>query len=193
MAKVTSPTKEVLNRLAEYLKTQMALAQVHLEWPTGNVELKYPALSIFPGKVDFTPQPASEHTVTPGSGVRGEVLWYVGDFDFRLQLDLWCGSKEARAQLYESLFQAFHSMLPISGLSLSLTEYHDIFCRYTLTGHEMMDGEEQAQRKEWRLKADVLAHCEAVVRRTENLIKSGEVTFDSYNEDEETTPINLEE
>ena len=191
MAKVTSVTKCVLTELTDYLKKKMALGSVSHQWPDPNVQLKYPALTVFSGNPRLTPQPATVFARGKVVGNKGDIFWHVGDYDWKLQLDLWTDSKEARHQLYESLFRAINSMLPITGLSLKLTDYHDVFCRYDLNAIEYIDGEESAQRKEWRLKAEILAKCEAIIVSKEDLITKGEIVLDDHQAEEETTTFTL--
>lgn len=181
MADPTSVTKEVLTRLGAHLRLGMpTLQEVTYGFPEANAQLKFPSLTIVTSRgTNFRAFPPYVDRQGSTAGVNGDVYYCVGEYDWKLQLDFWTPYKEQRHALYERFFQAFHSQMPILGLSLQLAGYHNAWCRYDLTDFEIADSEDQSQRKEWRLKVGVIAECKALMLRSEYLIKHGETQFDT--------------
>jgi hypothetical protein len=186
---ISSVTKEMTKRLAILLKAQMpALLDVIEDFPEPNEQLKYPCVSIMSGSPTFRPQAPFERNVPEAPSLTNgsvKTKYVVGQYEWKLQLDLWCASKEQRHKLYEQFFNAFNSQWPTMGLSLTLSGYHDEICRYDLTGYKFDDSEAGSQRKEWRATMSVLADCEAVMERNEFVITRTQITLTTPGPEEE--------
>ena len=180
---------EVIRRLGVYLKASVTdLCQVLEDWPESNMDLKYPSLTIFSGATPkLTPCAPWQLSDVAADGNNQAVNKYViGQYDFSLQLDLWCSSKVSRHKLYEKMVLAFSGPFidgtsDTTGIGLNLTDYHNIMCRYDLTGYKFDDSEAGSQRKEWRVKLDVLANCRAVVERQQYIIIETELLDTDIN------------
>lgn len=179
-----SVTEELIKRIGEHLKDNMPnLSDVLYEFPESNIEIDYPSLSIIQaGDLDYTPEMTPYPYVEIGSGditaSKADVRYVVGQYNGVLQLDLWCRNKEERDDLYEEFFQAFNSQFPVLGLTLSLTDYHSALCRYDLRGSSKEDSEISSQRKEWRVRIDVMFNCKAILEKEEFIVEETEVTSD---------------
>lgn len=186
MSEIESASKEIVKRLAMHMREKMPeLAQVLEEWPEPNLALKYPTLSIFSGVPaqhrHFQVVKLSQSDVEMPAKIRSKYI--VGDYEWRLQLDLWCANKPERHRLYEKFYGAFNSQFvddsrETLGLSLPLPGYHNIIARYDLVSYVHEDGEEQSQRKEWRSKIVVLANCHAILDKDEYKVVETEVEAD---------------
>lgn len=191
-------SKAIAYELGEFLKRTVAdLREVHLEWPDATQELDLPCASIMVGPGQFSPEAnpyplnAAELGASAYATKSMDVQYVVGWFDFTMQLDIWTGSKFDRDRLLANLQNAFASQFPVHGLSLQLSQYYDVWARYDMGTFEFVNDEASAQRREWRTKLDVLAHCKKIYVAKQNLIKDGEITFDTYRQDEETKDAGL--
>lgn len=168
MANLISASEAIVNQLATYLQSAMPeLAQVLEDWPAASQVLKYPSLTIFSNKptlMNLMPYELSRSA--PDLQNRTVVKWIVGEYDFKLQLDLWAASKKERNDLYDLFFQKFNRDINPMGLGLQLEKYHGIWCRYDMTGYSFEDGEAASQRREWRAKIDIVANCRAILEQT---------------------------
>lgn len=192
MGNVTSALDEVIFRLAEEVRARVPeIKQVLEEWPNANQELQYPALSILSAtNVQQTPcHPYLLEVGTIDAQNKSINKWIVGNFDWKLQLDVWCGNKPERNTMHEAIStklfvgQFLDSINEITGISLQLLNYHNILCRYDLVGYRFDDSEAGSQRQEWRIKMDVLAHCKQIVEKEEFQIVETEITDEFINTD----------
>ena len=185
MAFTNRLTDEVIKVLGVHIKSKMPiLNQVLFDWPPANAKLKYPALTIFTGSPTYLPMQAYITSKTDPD-VDNKILTtnVVGQYEWNLQLDFWTRNKEERHEIYESFFRAFNSDFVDSisddlGLSLQLINYHNIFCRYDQVNYDFPDSEESAQRREWRIKVDVLANTKAILIREQFAIIENQVTLE---------------
>lgn len=187
MTPVYSVSKEIVKRLAAHMRAAMPdLAEVLEDWPETNYQLQMPSLSIMTGAPVHRPFAPTElsRVDSPDDPRKLLIKTDVGDYEWRMQLDMWCGNKPERHALYEKFYRAFNSQLiddsrEVAGLSLVLTDYHGITARYDLLSYDFdTDSEESTQRKEWRSKIVVLAHCRAIVERELFKTKTIEVHSD---------------
>jgi hypothetical protein len=158
-----------------------SLSQVVYDFPAANVPLSMPSLSLFASAPEYTPldpYPLSSSEVDDEPTQR--VLKYVvGMYDVPLQLDLWCRDKVERSNLLEEFMDAINPIIIPGGVSLQLTGYHGVWCRYDLTGFQQDDGEASSQRGEWRVRINVLANTRAVKSRTEFVMKEFETNLET--------------
>jgi hypothetical protein len=113
------------------------------------------------------PQQLSQGTTLNHKAV---AKYEVGSYDFSLQIDIWCGSKEERFRIYDDFFKAINRDVEVMGLSLQLKTYHNIYARYDLTGFNFDDGEQTSQLAEWRAILSVSANCKAILDKTQPII-----------------------
>lgn len=179
-----SVTEEIIKRLGNHLETEMTeLAEVLDGFPEGNTLISYPALSIIEAGAtkyipEMSPYPYVEIEDGDITDHKADVRYVVGQYDISFQLDLWCRSKEERDDLFEKFIQAFNSQFPRLGLTLTLTDYHNILCNYSMTGYTKEDSEISSQRQEWRVKINIVANCKAILEKEEPIVEETEVTGD---------------
>lgn len=164
-------TKALLEELGAYLKRAIPrLKSVSYEWPNPNVALQYPCATITATEPIFSNMMPQE--LSRGSTVNNKSLtrYEVGQYDFSVYIDLWCGNKEERFRLYDELFNAINLDVEVMGLSLPLQKYYGVFARYDLVGYDFNDGEEPAQRAEWRARLSVKATCKAILEKPQFII-----------------------
>lgn len=159
----------LVSQLAKHMRQVPGLT-VYEEFPTPTQELAYPCVTIFRGKPEF--ENLQPYPYEVGDIVSGKRLSYmvVGQYDLRLQLDVWTRNKVERATVWESIFRQLNTQLQNSetmGLSLRLKDYHDLFARYDFIGYDVVEDEAASQRGEWRFKIDLLAHCKAILQRSD--------------------------
>lgn len=169
-----TPLKSIVRELGDYLKAEMpSLADVLEDFPSANEEMQLPALSIFSGQPKYASELAPYlFTAIPTADVnhKAPVKLVVGQYDFEMQIDIWCGTKEERFKLYDEFFAAINKLQIPMGLSLVLVDYHNTVARYDISGHRFDDSEAGSQRAEWRVKVDLLATCKAIMERDEFII-----------------------
>jgi hypothetical protein len=173
---MSKAVEELTLELVKHLRNSIPeLAEVHTEWPEANQELQYPSLTIFSNAPKFTnldPYKYRQSEVNSSNQVTTD--WIVGMYDLTMQIDLWCRNKKERDTLWEKVFQALNPKVIPMGLSLQLPGYFDTWARCDLDGFRFDDSEAVAQRREWRVKADLLAHCKSVLSTTDYAIVSVE-------------------
>ena len=168
-------SKEIASSLADFIDDSIRFAQIILNWPEANQTLRYPCLSILPGKPDFTPEQPSELSIRDESLTATFVKYRVGTYDFRIKINIWCRSRAERDSMQERVFQAFYSQNDNGSVSLELKQYHNVKAGFSLNAWEYVDSEEATQRKEWRVSFDVLSNCISVVEKSINLMKTIEL------------------
>jgi len=155
---------EVVKRLALHLKASVpSLKSVLEDFPEPNEKLVYPCVSITTQAPEF--RAVSPYVVRPVSPVKNnsaDIMWVIGIYDFKLQLDIWARNKEERLDVFDLVFNAINPVIEVMGLSLRLKDYYDIWCRYDLDKHSIVDDEGTSQRAEFRMKLDLLANCRAI-------------------------------
>lgn len=169
-------TKSVAKALIDSLVGKMpSIVKAYDDFPNQSQNLKFPSLSVFTQQPKFnqvSPYVISKATEKNEDG-KVEVIKCVGNYDFDIQVDIWCESKFQRAQIYEEFFAAFHAVYPTMGLNVKMPGYFDQYISFVQTNLKFLDdGELASQRNEWRIKIDVLGSCRAVVRTMEHLIET---------------------
>jgi hypothetical protein len=183
-------TKEIVKSLGTCLKSKISeLAAVTEDFPESNEKLSYPSISITGSNPTTTP--CSPYIFTQGAAVENDsggqeaqVKWVTGQHEFKLQLDLWCRSKEERHKLFQALTATFSSQFPVMGLSLQLSGYHGVWARYDVTATGYEDSEIASQRREWRAIFTVAVNCLAIYETVENVIGSTDVFVEAADMNE---------
>lgn len=174
--------QEAVSSLRKYLEDLLPHVRTWLEeFPEPNEKLRYPAISITTGAVEFQPTMFPELLNDPSIRLQKpkNVFFYeVGNYDIPLQIDCWAGSKAERSDLYNAFFKAFNSQLPIMGLGLSLPNYYNQLARFDMTGFNYEDEEVGSQRREWRVKIDLLCNVRAILTNEEFAILETEIAFE---------------
>lgn len=204
MANSAHAVQSVLLNLVAYIKAQVPALTVLNEFPAANVKLTYPSLSVFSQPAKFTNHmPVVLATTTP---VAGQVTATedVGEYDLKMQLDLWTRTKPERDTILGQVLDAINAAVADTtgnnnsmGLQLQLADYFNEWARYDIDGHQYLDDEAAAQRQERRVKIDVLANVRAIRQRTYYAMSHiqanvGAETQDSQMTDDTTaTDLNL--
>lgn len=177
-------TKEVQKALATYLLTAIPeLEDVVDGFPEANINLKYPSISIATMPSVYTPLNPYIFSQPAAVSHQSNVKYVVGQYNWKLQLDLWESYKEKRHALHEKFMAAFHNNIPnTSGLVLTLSNYHGILCSYTMVRYAPDNSEAGSQRKEWRATIDLEANCKAVLTKQQYIItQEPELTLETPN------------
>lgn len=172
-------SRELIKELAAYLLANMSSIssadQILQEWPESNFEMEAsPTISII--TVDpptFTPHinPEIVDSAVNGSNPNEyDYKYSVGQFDYTIQVDIWCDYKEERHVVFQEFFHAMNKKLVDqghTGVTLTLTDYYGAPVHFVVTGYNYGDSEEASQRKEWRVKIDLLVNAEAILEATQ--------------------------
>lgn len=156
--------------LAEYLRLKLPEFTVLEQFPDAKVKMKYPTISI----IDLgTPTYTNLMPVFfKRSGDKN--VYIVGQYDKRLQLDVWTNYKNVRNNLYEAIHDVFMGQFiqsgSPSGLSLVLKDYHNAIARYDIVSYTILDNEASAQVSEWRVKLEVVVNYPKLISKDESLI-----------------------
>lgn len=162
-------------QIGKYLKDSVkGIREFYDEFPNASIKLKMPSVSVICSNTDFSPAmvPYLTKDVIPADIVanKANVLWVVGQYDFKIQLDIWAGSKEERDDLFDATFNALNPKISPMGLTLKLNEYFGTLCDYLYVGHNFSDSAESAEKDEWRATLSLLATCKAIRDRKEFII-----------------------
>lgn len=188
MANVESVSEEIEKRLAAHIKALVPrLHKIILEFPEPNQVLDYPCLTIDTGEPKFQalqPYEMNDPVLVPVNH-SADVKWVVGIYDFKIQLDLWTRNKEERDDIYHLLFEALNPNITPMGLSLRLTDYYNVWCRYDLDGFSFPDAERASQQGEFRAKIDLLANCKAIRQNKSRVMETIENNVQVLDDDDE--------
>lgn len=184
---IPSATRAVVKTLMSTIKGRMpSIVKAYDDFPAANQKLEFPSFSIFTKSPRFNAFAASVVGVLekitdeedPNFG-KSPVNYFIGEYEFKLQLDFWCESKFQRHDIFEEFVQAMNALAPTAGISIQLTDYygewiHAVFSNPTFDN----DTEVSSQRAEWRLKADVTVNMRCIKQKMENLMEKIEQTVE---------------
>lgn len=189
----THLSRALIGEFAEHLrKTMPELREVIEHWPDPGQGLRMPCASIYgfsPQVRHFRPYVINQAELDAATGDQFAVKYAVAWYDLTLQVDLWTDSREDQHEIFEAFFQSMNSQFPVPGLSLTLSDYHDQIARYDYDAVEFREEEGEMTRMEFRTRATILSQCVAVMERDENLIKEGEISFNTFRADSDTTSV----
>lgn len=188
-------TSALVKAFAAFLDSSMpSLEEVHDDFPNASQELVYPAATVMTGQPQYDPalsyvvrkedpEPGDDDYEEPADGdvAKKRVIRVVGRYVYPLQVDLWCQTKFDRNRLYEEFFRAMHQDPAASGVRLQLGDYFDEWVSFTLSSIRFGDTEEQSQRGEWRVIAEVVADCRAITQALETPIAQVQTTLETPN------------
>ena len=199
MSDPASPITEVTRELAKYIENNMdKIVSVNDEWPNPNEELETPSMtitSVSPEYVDHPPTVISKKELASG---KLKVLYEIGQYNLRMQLDIWADYKDQRGELYEQFDNAFNKAFleqdKPRGLILNLPNYHNQLVNYTQMGYNFPDSENNSQTGEWRVKIDLIVNFRRVKEVTRNKMDEIKLTSDitddnNFNGDTEDKTI----
>lgn len=155
---------------------------VKKEWPAANEKLSYPSLTLFQQTPKFSPRAVLTEvarTYADGTQIASSISYACGDWDLRMQLDLWCRNKFERKAFFEAVHRTLNPQLEPMGLSLQLTNYFNQWVRYDLIDYQFLDDETGIERQEWRVRINLLANCTEVLTRTDYAIKTVDITVET--------------
>lgn len=170
---INDPIEECGNALEAYLKKAMpSLNQIIHDFPNPNEDLIYPSLSITHDAANaFTPlMPYEVLQEDPDVNNSADILWIVGQWDFKIQLDFWARNKVERDILFSKFFSAFNPQIEPMGLSLKLSQYFNLWARYDLTSYTHKDDEQASQRQEWRTMIGLNVHAKHALTQRQFII-----------------------
>lgn len=177
--------------LQEYIKEKVSeFNEVFDEFPAADCEVELPSCSIStvgtPLYTNLMPEEHKRYEDEDNSN-NDTVIDIIGQYDARYQVDIFAGYKIQRSRLMESVIDALNleqieSDLP-SGLSLVLEEYHDVIARYDQVGYTYIDGEQNSQKGQWRVKLDLIVNYSKVIVRSIPRINEITVTTDIAPDD----------
>lgn len=191
---MTPSNRVAVKTLAKYLQEQLPDVKILEEWPDPKTEMTLPCISIltvgtpvyshrFPvihKKVDDEENPVNK-----------TVVYIVGQYDAKVQVDLWTDYKGRRDELYERVMDAFSRQFIdfdlATGLSLELVDYHETFARYDQVGYTYMDSADNSQRAEWRAKIDIEVNYPKLVEKSESIME--EITLKNRIDEEVSVEI----
>ena len=173
-----SITDIVLESLGAYLKSNISgLKQVIHGFPEPNLNMRFPSISVLSKRPIYNNVQPYEFSKGQVSGAKAKVKFVVGQYDWKLQVDLWERTREEVDDLYERFFLALNKDIPEStGLVLTMDKYHGNTCEYTQTGVEPKTKSGESTRKQWRISVDLIANCMAIVEKDQYIITQQQIT-----------------
>lgn len=164
----------VIKTLVKHFQASGMFPKVYGEFPSPNQELEFPALTLQSQPAIFTPSPPLTLSLEdhPTDTTKVFAVQEVGQYSIPIQADIWAGYKDERSVAYRKFFETFNKEYfqnggPM-GLSLELLDYHNGIARFEQLGYNFLDGEEGAQRGEWR----VIINLEASFRAREKVTRA---------------------
>lgn len=173
----------LIKALQTYLTSNVTgIVAVNAEWPSGNVPLTMPCITILTKSEKLTPQTAEVLTTGSIALNQATVKYVVGEWDLALELQLWAKSKQERQDFIEKIFNALNPSMEVMGVNLHLTDYHNEYASVAMTDRMFPDSEETSQRQEWRCIISLVANVNAIRSKSEYIM----------TQDPETTALTLE-
>ncbi len=175
----------------KYLEDKVeAFNKVIDEFPKANCEMDLPTCSVITvGTPVFTNLQTYTLREEEDEDNSNNILEYsvIGQYDSRYQVDIWADSKIQRSRLMESVIDSMNEeFLQLDrpcGLSLKMEDYHDVIARYDQVGYTYIDGEENSQKDQWRVKLDLIVNYPKVAVRSIPKISEITVTHDISADD----------
>jgi len=166
-------TKVSVDKIKEHFLANIeGIQQVLTEWPSANITLKYPSLTILTKEPNFQAYPPRLRTqgATDLEVNQADNVYVVGQYDMTLQFDIWAKTKVERAVYYDLFFKAFHKQIEPMGLRLQLENYYNEWCNIVMTGFRYEDDQVASQTQAWRVTVDAILTCNAILGKTDYII-----------------------
>lgn len=148
--------------LAAKLRTAVpSFAEVYPEWPEMNQQLVYPSCAITTREPVYTR--CAPYLLSIGDVVNNQAtsIYCVGEFEARVQLDIWTRYKIERDTFYDRVFQVLEPASGL-GLALQLSDYFDQWATVTQLSFKFDENPEAVARKEWRVFVELAVTCKAI-------------------------------
>jgi hypothetical protein len=172
-----SITEVIPKALGKYLLDNVeGLKEYYDQFPAPNMSINTPSVSILMKAPVFSPRaeiyPVEDINPLNITDNKSRVDWVVGEYEVKIQMDLWARNKEERDDLTDALFNGLNPDIQPMGLRLVLDEYFYCIADYLYVGHNFEDNEITAQTDDWRTTFEILVTCKAVRTRKEFIITS---------------------
>ena len=139
-----------IKALLKHIEDNVAVIEkLYPEWPNFNDKLVTPSVSIITaGTPEYINKPIEDTIIgnDPDNVNNVLVLQSIGEYNKRLQLDIWCEYKNQRSTIIELLFDCINKDYidnnNPAGLSLTLSDYHDVIARYDIVSYNYLDNED---------------------------------------------------
>lgn len=191
---MNSSNDVAVKSLAKYLRTELNIP-VREEWPDPKEKLDLPCITLFGINKPIMPTMPTIHSQTDNAENPDllDLVYTIGQYDFTIQLDLWCEYKTQRGEWAEKIDAALNKEFiegdQPTGLSLMLEDYAEVIARYDNVGYTYLDNEEAAHRSEWRVKFELLVNHSKVVLKTapkmKEIILDQNVSEENFDDDNE--------
>lgn len=169
----------VVETLQDHIKENIPdFAEVYAEFPRPDQELKLPSMSIITmGQAELTYySPEVTDTVVDVVAGVADTTFTVGEYNLRLQADIWAEYKLKRGELYGKVDDLFSAQTK-QGLSLNLPDAKGI-ARYEIIGYNFLDNEESSLKGEWRVSLMLQCHFDKLKTEQLPIMKEIEATVD---------------
>lgn len=158
------------NSICEYVEE---IKKTDFQWPDPQSQMDMPCLSILavgtPALSRRIPEAISSTALDNGKYLN---KYITGQWEHKIQVDLWCEYKEQREVLINRIVDFFDKQFIEEGKPTGVRlAVGDIIASYILTGYNYMDSEESAKTSEWRIKFDVVCDSPRVVEKEEFVMK----------------------
>lgn len=143
------------------------------QWPDPQSQMDMPCLSIMvagtPALNRRIPEFISSEALPDG---KYKNRYATGQWEHKIQIDLWCDYKELREVLLNKIVDYFDKQFIEEGKPTGVRlVVGDIIASYILTGYNYMDSEDSAKTSEFRIKFDVVCDSPRVVEKEEFVMK----------------------
>ena len=166
--------------LKKYFEIEIpGLNEVSEGWPDPKEQLVMPTMSLMHSKnpilTNLHPYIYEQNGVKnsipdPDEPLNNIYDFVVGQYESTIQVDLWTEYKPERGEFYDKIVNAldkdFIDKHLANGLSLKLTNYHNVIARFDQVGYTYIDSEDAAQRAEWRVKLDLLVQWPKIIQKS---------------------------
>lgn len=164
-------TDIAINALAAYIKTKLPALNVIAGWPDPKDQLNMPCVSIIhAGEIGYVNlmTTLSEKIPDPDNEFNSLYIFQVGQYDYSIQIDLWCKHKIERKNWIRQIEDLFNEDFVDngSGLNITLTEQYNAIASFDYVGYANMDSEDNIQRGYWRSKLNIVVTHARLIRKS---------------------------
>ena len=192
---ITEEMIKVLRKHIEGITPAVGFKEIFNEWPAGNFTMDYPSLTILTAaNPEYRANMNKPIVLIDNFDIdtkQADILREVGFWEFDLQLDLWCKSKNQRTEFLRKLEEILDPNLTSkgkAGLHITMPDYYNDICSYTYQGYSYEDGEISAQRREWRASLRVKADARSLRDNVEFIMEQTVIDLELKNTNEALNP-----
>lgn len=184
--------------IIEYLKTYVSeFNDILDEFPNHGDELELPSCSVITvgEPVFMNLMPYTLKTIAdPEAPINDIVYTVIGQFDLKLQVDLWAEYKIQRSQLIEAVQDALNKDHidndGPTGLRLILDDYHGVISSFDMISYSYINDENTSSKGCWRAKLDLVVNYPKLV--VKSIPRIDEITVKSNVDNKEWEDSNEE-